>query len=426
MTGKFWRNASALILVAAIATLSTSCASTIALEKPVRDEQDLAAYFETRGLPRCESTMPTLYFSGKSWEQRALQLIDSAKDYLFITVFLGTWHEYSAPIYEALSRKAQEGVRIYYMVDPSSYEQYVPDRKHLIPAATKRLSEAGVHVAEYNPLSGERLFTTAGLLEREHRKFWVVDGKYIAVGGMNINYLSCAPLDQGGHLDTFVEVQSEEAARRMVKSFCVTWNAFSPEHLDSADFPIRQAEKPETSLWLADQAFGGYGATDAMFDAFFLYAKKEVWMIQAFPFVTDQLLDKIRAATSRGVSVNILLSSHSEREIHNQAARYCMKPLLDAGANVYLYDSAEGAFLHYKLMMADRRLVAFGSANFNLRSQYLSREMEFIFDDERVGSQTYENLRGLLAASRKISPKEAQSYRTPANFVSYAIMLIGG
>ncbi|MCE5255413.1 MAG: phosphatidylserine/phosphatidylglycerophosphate/cardiolipin synthase family protein [Spirochaetaceae bacterium] len=409
-----------------VALLSSSCASTIKLEKPVQDEQQLESYFEAHGLPRCESTMPALYFSSQEWEKRALELIGSAKNYILITVFLGSWHEYSAPIYDALVKKAGEGVRIYYMLDPSSYEQYLPDRNHLVPAATKRLAEAGVHVAEYNPLTGERLFTTVGLLEREHRKFWIIDGKYLAAGGMNINYLSCAPLDKGGHLDTFVEVQSEEAARQMIRSYCTTWNAFSPERINPDDFPLCPADKPETSFWLADQGFGGYGETDTMFDAFFLYAKREVWMIQAFPFVTESLLDKIRAATSRGVTVNIMLSSHSEREIHNSAARYCMKPLIDAGAKVYLFESPEGAFLHYKLMLADRKLVAFGSANFNLRSQSLSKEMEFIFDDERIGGQAYVNLQGLLAYSRLIGQDEARSYRNLKNFTSYAIMLVGG
>lgn len=409
-----------------LASQLVSCASTIKQEKPVTSEEDLAAYFEAHGMPQCMSSMPTIYFSSKEWSKRAVELIDSAKDYILITVFLANWHEYSAPIYDALIRKAQEGVRVYFILDPSSYSQRKYGSEKMLPVVSQRLARGGVHVVEYNTFSGDRLPTTVNLLDRDHRKCWIVDGKYVTTGGMNINQQSLAPFNEGGHMDTVVEVQSEEAARRMVRSFCVTWNAFSPEHIDPADFPIQKMDASETFLWLADQGLDQKGMTDAMLDAFFLYAKQEIWLVQSYSFVTSELLDKIRAATSRGVKVNILISKHGDMDDYDRVMGYCMEPLMKAGAKIYMYDPPDKVFIHSKIMIADQTLVAFGSANFNFRSQHLSREMEFIFSDNRVVRQAYDNLQGLLVYSRPITIEQAKHYRTIGNFLMYLIFLVGG
>jgi len=174
-------------------------------------------------------------------------------------------------------------------------------------------------------------------------------------------------------------------------------------------------------LWLADQGLDENGITDAMFDAFFLYAKQEIWLVQSYSFVTSELLDKIRAATSRGVKVNILMAKHGDMDPYDRAMGYCMEPLMKAGASIYMYEPSERAFIHSKIVIADKNLVAFGSANFNFRSQHLSREMEFLFNDERVVQQAYDNLQGLLPDSRPVTIEEARHYRTIGNFLTYLV-----
>jgi phosphatidylserine/phosphatidylglycerophosphate/cardiolipin synthase-like enzyme len=93
---------------------------------------------------------------------------------------------------------------------------------------------------------------------------------------------------------------------------------------------------------------------------------------------------------------------------------------------VYLYDSPEGGFLHYKLLLADRQLAAFGSVNFNFRSQHLSREISFVYDDRAIGEEAYGNLETLLKDARKIGREEASTYRSLKYALIHAIMLIGG
>ena len=149
-------------------------------------------------------------------------------------------------------------------------------------------------------------------------------------------------------------------------------------------------------------------------------------MIQGLAYTSPSLIEKIRFATTRGVDVNIMISENSDREANEIAAKYCIKDMIDAGANVYIYDSPDKGFLHYKLLLADRRLAAFGSANFNFRSQNLSREISFVYNDEEIGAIAYDNLTSLLKNARKIEREEAERYRSLKYSLIHALMLFGG
>jgi len=409
--------------------LLSSCASTIRAYEHQDEPYVPAAFLQQNNIPRFDSTVPVLYFSSSAWMPRALTLIESARESILITIFLGNYCDYTAPIYEALIKKAQAGVKVHIIIDSSSYEQYDYAQKNLMPMAIKRLKNSGVHVAEYNPISGERIFMLPGLLDREHRKFWIVDGFRVAMGGMNINYLSFAPYDKDGQIDTFLEVESIGAARYLTDSFCETWNANSPTRISPADFASAAPEaepRREVPVWIADQGLKDRGVVDKMFDLFFTCAQKELWVVQGLAYTTGPLIEKIRHATSRGVSVNILASENSDRMGNEIAAKYCFLDMIDAGASVYMYNSPERGFLHYKLMMADRSLTAFGGVNFNFRSQHLSRELAFIYDDDEIGAIAYENLEALLKNSRKIERAEALTYRSLSNSLLHAILLLGG
>lgn len=416
-----------LLLLASLSAIS--CTSTIRAYKSKEMPEDPAIFLYERNIPFFSSSKPAVYFSSSEWMKKALEIIGNARKSILITTFLGSYCDYTAPIYDALVQKAKEGLQVYVIIDSSSYEQYDYGKKNALPMAIDRLKGTGVHVAEYNPISGERIFIAPALLDREHRKYWIIDGTYVATGGINLNYLSFAPYGLDGQIDTFVCSKSAGAASYLIASFCKTWNGYSPRRISPDGF-IATAENPQDSqtipLWIVDQGLKDRGEVDKLFDTFFACAKKEIWMIQGLAYTSPSLIEKIRFAKTRGVDVKIMISENSDREANEIAAKYCIKDMIDAGANVYIYDSPDKGFLHYKLLLADRRLVAFGSANFNFRSQKLSREISFIYNDEEIGSMAYGNLANLLKNARKIEREEAERYRSLKYSLIHAFMLFGG
>ncbi len=131
-------------------------------------------------------------------------------------------------------------------------------------------------------------------------------------------------------------------------------------------------------------------------------------------------------AIKRGVKVNVLLSEYSTQEKYELASFYGILDLIDAGINVYMYDSPDGAFLHLKLMVADGKLVTIGSANYNFRSQLLSRELNFLFEDERIGQEALDYIDELLEHTRVVTREEAEQYRTFKGWFNNLLMQVWG
>ena len=415
----------AALIVLFPAFMAISCASAPPAPTQTSLEINAGRYFADHDIPLLPSTKPKLYFSSDAWASRAFELVKGAKDYIMISSFLVNNHRVNDNIMEALTEKAAAGVRVYVLFDSSSYFTYMPDKKSYLPVALSYFRGTAVHVAEYNPISGAKLFALPSLFDRDHRKFWIVDGKYLAAGGMNLNYYSLAPSGEYSNIDTFAEIEGEKPLKLMVESFCDTWNRFSPENLSPESFQI-QKRPTDSAVWLIDQSPGEGSKVDTLFDAFFNNAEKEIWMLQAYTFSTPALVRKIEGAAKRGVKVHLVLSANSFRAAYDEASKYCIEDLLHAGAKVYMFDAPDDSFLHYKLMLADGRLAAFGSPNYNFRSQYLSREIAIVSADPDIAAETLINLKGLMKYARPVTMEEARGYRGLKYLASYIGMLFGG
>ncbi len=421
----------ALCSILITAGILSSCTTTSSLERDYDSFESLDAFFSEHNIPKVSSSHPEYYFTGAEWNERSLEVIEKAEDYILITVFSGNYHELTLPVWNLLAEKMEEGVRVYCIIDSASHFVVSPDDIDVLPAAFHYLKELGIPTVEYNQISLSNLFFLPRLLDRDHRKHWIIDGKYLSMGGININYTSLGYPPGLGNIDTMTEVISPEAADILVESFVETWNAHSPDKLSADEFSIPapediEADTEETSFWLIDHYWPTRSQVSALFDAFFLSAEKELWLIQGFTYLTPGILNRVRFAADRGVEVNIMLSTNHSGFYYEPPAFYGILDLLDAGANVYIHESPHGAFLHYKLFLADRRTAALGSVNYNLRSQTYSREISYVFDDPVVGSELMENLETLLEHSRKVTREEAKEYRTLPNFLMLLLMQFWG
>ena len=143
---------------------------------------------------------------------------------------------YYEAIFDALAERMADGVRVYMIVDSASYYRTYPMDAEPIPASTPLARALGIPLIEYNPIRGRRIFTLLGLLDRDHRKFWVVDGRTVVTGGQNVDYDSLRDVGSGGCVDAMIEYDSPGAAAFLRDSFVRTWNAYSLDRLDPGDF----------------------------------------------------------------------------------------------------------------------------------------------------------------------------------------------
>ncbi|NCC65840.1 MAG: phosphatidylserine/phosphatidylglycerophosphate/cardiolipin synthase family protein, partial [Spirochaetia bacterium] len=151
--------------------------SPLVLDQSISLEEKLSFY----DLPEVQVTYPEVYYNGHEWKDRLIELVQNAEDYLITSAFLASSAEELEDLYATLARKAESGVRVYFVVDGIGSFDMTETRFHLIPI--KYLTESGVHLLEYNSISGGRIVSGLNLLLRDHRKFLIVDGKHIALGG---------------------------------------------------------------------------------------------------------------------------------------------------------------------------------------------------------------------------------------------------
>ena len=420
------RRTFALVVIVLMITL-VSCTSVNTFER--RSEKiinDPITYLTERGLPAYSSSDPVFFNTGQEWNTHALKRIAEAKEYILISLFLGNIHEASYEVWDALGAKVQEGVAVYVLLDSSSYFQLTPHTNYVVPAAFNYARDVGLKVAEYNSMSVSQAAFLPLLLDRDHRKFWIFDGEYLAVGGINLNEASLMIPPETGNIDSMVEIQSPGAIEAMIDSFVNTWQRYSAQGIDHSSFSVPPVEELSKTVYLSDHYIRERNSVTDLFDALILGAKDEVWMIQGYSFLTKALINRIKSATQRGVKVNVVLSENAVKVHYEKAAFFGMADLIDAGATVYLFDGPYHAFLHLKMIVTDTRYSLFGSTNYNLRSQVLSREISFLFDDEAIASKAMEHVRFIIDHSRIVEYDEALTHRKFDNrFFNFMMQFIG-
>lgn len=406
---------------------TSSCTTYARLAEQVAEIPTMEQFFAMHGIPKVDATVPNLYFDGESWNERALELIESAQDYILIGVFFATVHESTMPVFEALRRKMDEGVVVYCICDGTSYFQSTQESGEIVSSAIV-MRDFGIPIIHYNPLSGSSFFSLTRLFDREHRKFWVIDGRVIAFGGINVDYDSLLFLEYGGNIDTMAETRSPEMISLLVESFVETWNTFSVDLLSIEDFPIPDEPLigPVSTAWVFDQRINDDSTVNVMFTGLFSYAQREIWLVQSYAFLNDEHIRMIRDARARGVAVHLILSDGHIAERYAAAPLYRVAELIEMGVDVREYSSVYGGLLHYKMAMVDDERVMLGSTNLNFRSQYLSREFSVIFQDDETVRAVNENLQEILGLSRVITAEEASAYRTFEYWYLNMLMQVGG
>ena len=118
--------------------------------------------------------------------------------------------------------------------------------------------------------------------------------------------------------------------------------------------------------------------------------------------ITKALID----ARARGVRIVLLLPGDIDHEIVEAASRAGFGRLLDAGVEIYEYQTG---LLHAKTMTIDGERAMVGSANMDNRSLALNNEISLVAYDHEVARRLQSTFEEDLSHSRAI---DAQTWHT--------------
>src|SRR5690606_31437171 len=223
---------------------------------------------------------------------------------------------------------------------------------------------------------------------RNHRKICVIDGMIGYVGGINISdrYINSAE-KKNYWRDTSVRVRGL-AINLLQISFWNSWN-----QTDGESFNLEEGYLHLKGLATNGTAGVGFESSDPAslgpynMEALLIAigeANSKIKLCTTYYIPSEELEIALNNAASSGVQVELMVPKHSDSYLVHHASYSFLKPLLERGVKVYLYNKG---FLHAKTAVFDDKLAFVGTVNLDIRSFYINYEIAAVISDPDFAKQ---------------------------------------
>jgi len=405
----------------------TGCSTTVEMVDGVGIQEDLSVSekMENYGIPSVKISKPDVYYDGSLWVDRLCDEFEKADDYIICLMFLGSECDENQRIFDILKEKSESGVDVFFITDGTGTFDMTESRYHLRPVDS--LKESGVHVLVYNPFSVNRISSSLGLLQREHRKFFVADGETLFIGGMNVNYISTSSPSVGGQRDAMYCFHSSDIASLLMDDFVDYWNHESVYEIQRNSFSIPKRGSNETlDAWFANQ-YGTNLNMSKVYSALVNSAEDEVISLPFLPYFDKNMLSMVSNSIDRGVDYEMIIPFDS-RVSQRNSTYYALLRIVETGANVFIENSSDEMvpLLHEKLLVVDSRYTLFGSSNFNYRSMNLSNEIVVVVDDTEFAQEVKSHYQELKETTHLLDLETAKTYEKLKYLPGFLFCFFGG
>ena len=352
------------------------------------------ALVQLADMPPVGFNQSELLIDGEATFGRLFEVIDAARSYILVQFYIIKDDGLGRELKDHLVRKAQAGVRVYFLYDEiGSYK--------LPGAYLAELRQAGVHVSPFHSTRGKANHFQLNF--RNHRKVVVIDGETAFVGGHNVGdeYLSRNP-KRGRWRDTHVRIQGP-VVEAVQFCFVEDWH-WATNAIPDLNWELRPSPGgTEEALLIASGPADALETCGLMFAQAINMARERIWIASPY-FVPDlQILGALKLAVLRGVDVRILLPEKPDhRTVHLATISYYPNTL-PAGIKLYRYTAG---FLHQKVFLVDRHCAAVGTANLDNRSFRLNFELTLLNYDAAFVQAVEAMLSEDFAHSRRVELSE--------------------
>jgi cardiolipin synthase len=340
-------------------------------------DRHLALEGEIAGSPLVVGNRVSLLKDGPATYAAMFQAIAAARDHIHMETYIIEDDEVGRKFADALIARRAQGVHVALIYDGVGSLG--------TPAAFfKRLTEAGVDVAEFNTVNPNH---------RDHRKILIIDGKTAFVGGVNISGVyskggssrsSPTSADALRWRDTHLRIEGPVVAE-FQKLFLATWDKQTSEPLSARrSYPPPASPGHEVVRAVASSPDEPYSLVYATLLSAIASAETDVYLTNAY-FVPDpQLMAALMDAARRGVNVKIVLPAKTDSWLVFHAGRAHYEDLLEAGVKIY---QRRDAMLHAKTAVIDGVWSTVGSSNLDWRSFLHNEEVVAIVLGQEFGAQ---------------------------------------
>lgn len=297
--------------------------------------------------------------------------LQNARSHIHIEYYIFNSDDVGNQITDILINKKKEGVEVRVIVDDVGSNR--------IKEIPKKLKEAGILFLKTLPVTFSSL---ANSNYRNHRKIVIIDGKIGFIGGINIDERYW---NNGKHAlywrDTSVCIEGPAVNLLQVQFFLSWFFSGGRDDFGERNFYLNMDPEKKGKAIIAVAASGPDSEAPYIMEAILLaisQAKKTIRICTPYFIPTAQLTSVLVIAASNGIEVELILPARSDSFIIQHASLSFIKPLLQRGVKVYLY---EKGFIHSKTIYIDSILAFVGTVNMDTRSFCLNFEITSIIHE---------------------------------------------
>jgi cardiolipin synthase A/B len=414
----------------AAVTATEAAAMPWRIDAPVNGFQSVGGRLEaTTGASLITGNRVELEFDNARARHWLLDAIASSRERFHFQVYMGLDDDVGTAVEAALASAGARGVAVRVLVDSlhgftGSYGAHNP----LFDRLGKR---PGVELRVLRPLTG--LPSLEDLKRRDHRKIAIADGAIGLIGGRNLSHeyytgfdevqlTPASPWRQVPWLDAGARIEGP-AVSALDRAFLESWTETGGSAFDVADRPPAGGTKVRLVIHHGLQDAATLEAYLALIDT----AQSHVYAVNGFPLILEVQHALLRALR-RGVRVCALFGhltpTHGDKPFEGPWARARtaatqmvhsrMDALIAAGGEGYQFAvpqqpgwapglGAVHTHVHAKVMSADGRLCAVGSANLDFTAGYWESELLLLVEDPTVTAALEARIEALIAGSDRVN-----------------------
>ncbi|MDU1346947.1 MAG: phospholipase D-like domain-containing protein, partial [Eikenella corrodens] len=303
-----------------------------------------------------------------------LEAVAAAEHYVLIEMYIFADNDFGVRLRDLLVEKCRQGVSVVLVYDwigslwPSVCRFFEP------------LKQAGAQVVAYNPPG---FASGIGLLSRNHRKSFVIDGHTAFVSGLCVSsaWEGNPTTGVAPWRDTGLKLQGPVVAE-VVQALSDTLRS-QGERLPENITPYDGTAAGTVRAGVVATTPSNNNMMRLDLNALAL-ARRNLWLTDAYFMPTRLYTQALINAANDGVDVRILVPRTSDIRWIGRVSRIRYRSLLEAGVRVFEWD---GPMIHAKSAIADGQWTRVGSTNLNFSSWYLNRELDVVIEDAVVVHQ---------------------------------------
>lgn len=323
--------------------------------------------------------------------------LKSAQKYIFLEYFIFAEGKLLNEIYDILSERGKNGVKIYIIYDDVGSKPTFPNK-----IKEKFMSIENLSMKAYAPY-GKSFDLTMNY--RDHRKIAVIDGIYAYCGGDNLADEYIHEKNRFGFWrDNAVRIEGD-AVEGFVKMFCEMWYMSSKNMICLDEFVNKNHSVRNNDIIMP---FGD-GPTYNLHPSYSLFiniialAKESIYISTPYFIIDKEFINALCRAINNGIDVVILTPHIPDKRNVFYLTREHYKDIIDAGGKVYEF--TEG-FNHAKNIIVDNKYAFIGTVNIDYRSFFLHFECGVLLINNKIISEMKDDFISTIEKSKLITREE--------------------